>query len=114
ELKRDVELPAIDTLLAKPWNTERLLELFQQLEFQLLVDKLQTGAQMSGVQKSKVPIMPVATPDTVAGPPVDTTPFPPVEVATDAAALAQLAADARAAGTIGLWVEGSGERAERD
>jgi DNA polymerase I len=114
ELKRDVVLPDIDTLLAKPWNTEVLMALFQELEFQLLVDKLASGAQMSGVQKSKVPVMPVGTPDAVTGPPVDTAPFADVEVVTDAAALATLAADARAAGTIGLWVEGAGERAERE
>jgi len=113
ELKRDVEVPSIDDLVAKPWDKEALLALFQELEFGILVDKLQTGAQMSGVQKSKVPAVAAATPDSQPGPPPDTSPFAEVEVIRGKEGLTALADAARAAGTFGLWVEGSGERAER-
>jgi DNA polymerase-1 len=114
ELKRDVELPPIDELVAQPWNREELLALFTELEFSVLVDKLQSGAQLSGVQKSKVPAPPsAATPDTVGGPAVEGSPWTAVEIVVRPDALADLAAAARAAGSIGVWVEGSGERAER-
>ena len=114
ELKRDVPLPSIDELVAQPWNKEELLGLFSELEFNVLVDKLQTGAQLSGVQKSKVPAPPsAATPDSVGGPAVEGSPWTAVEIVVRPDALADLAAAARAAGSIGVWVEGSGERAER-
>ena len=114
ELKRDVELPDLETYQNKPWNKEALLELFTELEFQVLVDKLQSGAQLSGVQATKVPKPPgMVTPDSVAGPPVDASDLADVVIATSRADLATLAADARAAGAIGLWVEGDGARAER-
>src|SRR5678816_4621550 len=41
ELRRDVELPAaLDDLIVGEWNLPELLQLFTELEFQLLVDKV--------------------------------------------------------------------------
>src|SRR5262249_16980749 len=41
ELRRDVELPcALDDLVVGEWNLPELLQLFTELEFQLLVDKV--------------------------------------------------------------------------
>src|SRR6185503_15797100 len=41
ELRRDVELPAqIEDLLVGEWNLPELLQLFTELEFQVLVDKV--------------------------------------------------------------------------
>jgi DNA polymerase-1 len=114
ELKRDVPLPDLDTLVAKPMKLPELEQLFTELEFGILLEKLQTGAQLSGVQKTKVPAPPgPATPDAAAGPPVDAAPFAEVEIVREPAALAELAAAAKAAGALALWVEGSADRPER-
>jgi DNA polymerase-1 len=106
ELKRDVPLPmALEDLVATDWNLGELLQLFTELEFQVLVEKV----------KMKMP----PSDDMVVVPAPEAAPVATVEARGDArivtggAAIKDVAAQAHAAGRIAITVELSPERAER-
>jgi len=103
ELRRDVELPAeLDDLRAGPWDTDKLGGLFRELEFQLLVDKLQSRPpEVVDVEAAPAPEVGATVSSIVS------------EVAADAAAIAGVAEAARAAGRISVLVETDGARADR-
>src|SRR5262249_19528737 len=57
ELQRDVVVPlSIDDLRARPWDVEKLHEMFKELEFQLLVDKLETTLPPAVAPEAEAPI----------------------------------------------------------
>jgi DNA polymerase-1 len=105
ELRRDVPLPcALDDLVVGTWNLPELLQLFTELEFQLLVDKVKIR-------------MPPAD-DVVVVPAPDVNQVASVEQAPDTqivvgAAIGELCAAARAAGRMALTIELAPERPER-
>jgi DNA polymerase-1 len=106
ELKRDVPLPMpLEELVVGEWNLPELLQLFTELEFALLVDKV----------KSKMP----PADSSVVVPAPEATPLATVEAREDtrmivrADAIAELAQHARAAKRIALLVELDPERVER-
>ncbi len=106
ELKRDVPLPVpLEELVVGEWNLPELLQLFTELEFALLVDKV----------KSKMP----PADSSVVVPAPEATPLATVEAREDtrvivrADAIAELAQHARDAKRIALLVELDPERVER-
>ncbi|HTR49946.1 MAG TPA: DNA polymerase I [Kofleriaceae bacterium] len=106
ELRRDVPLPVpLEQLVVGPWDLPGLYQLFTELEFAVLVDKV----------KMKMP--PSDTAAVVPAP--ETTPLATVEahadvkIVTSREAIAELAAAARAAGRIAIDVELDPERVER-
>lgn len=105
ELRRDVPLPAaLDDLVVGEWNLPELLQLFSELEFQLLVDKVKMR-------------MPPAD-DVVVVPAPDLNQLAAVQPAPDTviivgSEIAELCASARAAGRLALTVELDPERPER-
>ena len=105
ELRRDVPLPTpLDELLVGQWNLPELLQLFTELEFQVLVDKV----------KMKMP----PADDVVVVPAPDVQQVASVAQAPDARIvlgpeLAELCAAARAAGRLAITVELDPERPER-
>jgi len=106
ELKRDVALPIpIEELVVGEWNLPELLQLFTELEFQVLVEKVKMR-------------MPPAD-DMVVVPAPETSAVATVEargdtrIVTRADAIAELAAAARAAGRFAITVELDPERIER-
>jgi DNA polymerase-1 len=106
ELIRDVPLPlAIDDLRARPWDTDVLHAKFTELEFQLLVDKLETTLP---------PVMDVAAEAPVEAQHDGTTvsSIEP-ELVTDDAGIAAFAEAARASGRMALIVEVDNQRADR-
>jgi DNA polymerase I len=102
ELRRDVPLAAeLDDLRAGPWDTDKLGGLFRELEFQLLVDKLEARPPVVDAAAAPAPEV-TATVSSIEP-----------EVAAGAAAIAAAAAAARAAGRIGVVVETDGARPDR-
>ena len=105
ELRRDVPLPTpLDELMVSQWNLPELLQLFTELEFQVLVDKV----------KMKMP----PADDVVIVPAPDVQQVASVAQAPDARIvlgpeLAALCAAARAAGRLAITVELDPERPER-
>ena len=106
ELRRDVPLPlALEDLVARDWDLPALHQLFTELEFNLLVDKV----------KMRMP----PGDDVVVVPAPETTQLAAVEAAPDtrivtrADALAELAAAARAAGRMAITLELDPERPEK-
>jgi DNA polymerase I len=105
ELKRDVEVPPLEQLVVGEWDLKGLLELFTELEFNLLVEKV----------KMKMP--PSADMVVVAAP--ETIQVATVEARADARivvrgeAIAELVAAARKAGRFAVTVELDPERLER-
>ena len=106
ELKRDVPLPQpLDSLVVSDWDLPVLLQLFTELEFQVLVEKV----------KIKMP----PSDDMVVVPSPEATQVAAVEARGDArivtggAAIAEVAAHARAAERIAITVELDPERSER-
>jgi DNA polymerase-1 len=106
ELKRDVPLPEpLDGMLAADWNLPELLQLFTELEFQLLVEKV----------KMRMP----PSDDMVVVPSPEATQVATVEARSDAKivagkdAIAELAAAVRAAKRMAITVELDPERPER-
>jgi len=106
ELKRDVALPiALDDLRVTGWDLPALRELFTELEFEVLVDKV------------KVKSPPSAEAEVIAAP--ETTQLAAVEVRDDtqivirADAIAALAAACERAGRCAVLVELDPERIER-
>lgn len=106
ELRRNVPLPKqLDELVVGTWDLPALHQLFTELEFQLLVDKV----------KMKMPpaddVVVVPAPDVQQLATVVQAPDPRIVVGAEA--IAELAAAARAAGTIAVTVELDPERLER-
>jgi len=87
ELKRDVVVPALDSLVVGQWDLPALLQLFTELEFQLLVEKVKM--RMPPGEDMEVVAAPEATPVATVETRQDT------KVVTSAAAIAELAPPAR-------------------
>ena len=106
ELRRNVPLPKqLDELVVGAWDLPALHQLFTELEFQLLVDKV----KMRMPPADDVVIVPA--PDVQQLATVVQAPDPRIVVGVEA--IAELAAAARAAGKIALTVELDPERLER-
>jgi DNA polymerase-1 len=105
ELKRDVKLPELESLVVGEWNLPELLQLFTELEFQVLVEKV----------KMKMPpaddMVVVPAPETAAVAEVEARGDTRVVVSREA--IAELAAAAKAAGKMVVNVELDPERIER-
>jgi len=106
ELKRDVALPmALEDMVVTDWDLPALLQLFTELEFQLLVDKV----------KMKMP----PSDDHVVVPAPEATAVAAAEHRTDtrivlrADAIAELAAAARREKRLAITIELSPERIDR-
>ena len=98
ELRRDVALPmALEDLTVSEWDLPVLLQLFQELEFQILVDKV----------KMRMPpgddVVVVPAPETTAIAAVGQAPDTRIVIRPDA--IAELAAAARAAKKFAVLVE---------
>ncbi|MGE5182196.1 MAG: DNA polymerase I [Acidobacteriota bacterium] len=106
ELKRDVPLPVpLEELVVAEWNLPELLQLFTELEFQVLVEKVKR--KMPPEDSTAV----VAAPETHQVAAVESRGDTRVIVRADA--IAELAAHARAAKRIAVNVELDPERVER-
>ncbi|MBC7978674.1 MAG: DNA polymerase I [Myxococcales bacterium] len=106
ELRRNVPLPAqLDDLVVSTWDLPALHQLFTELEFQVLVDKV----------KMKMPpaddVVVVPAPDVQQLATVIQAPDPQIIVGPEA--IAAVAAAARAAGRMAITVELDPERLER-
>ncbi|HEX5062596.1 MAG TPA: DNA polymerase I [Kofleriaceae bacterium] len=105
ELKRDVPLQPLEELVVGQWDLPVLLQLFTELEFQVLVEKV----------KMKMP----PGEDMIVVPAPEATPLATVEARQDAKvivrgdAIAELAKHAEAAGKLAITVELDPERIER-
>src|SRR5690606_3952143 len=103
-LRTDVDVPVpLDALVPAPWNGEPLRELFEELEFQALIDRLgqrEIGDAGSGGAGAKLAAE------------LDRPEMAPV-VATERAQVEAAAAAARAAGRIAVHVECDGQREDR-
>jgi DNA polymerase-1 len=98
ELRRNVPLPlGLEDLVATDWDLPVLHQLFSELEFQVLVEKV----------KMRMPpgedVIVVPAPETTAIATVEQAPDTKITLRPDA--IAQLAADARAAGKFAITVE---------
>ena len=94
-LRDDVELPVdLDDLVPGSWDTSGLTELFEELEFGVLLDRLGPSAAVDDAAE------PAAA-------------LEPARVITDAAGVAALVAAAREAGRYGLEVIDDGARHDR-
>jgi DNA polymerase I len=105
ELKRDVVVPALDELVVGQWDLPALLQLFTELEFQLLVEKVKM--RMPPGEDSVVVAAPVATPVATVEARQDT------KVIVRADAIEDIANKAEAAGKLAITVELDPERVER-
>ncbi len=105
ELKRDVPVPALDTLRVGEWDLPGLLQLFTELEFQILVEKVKM--RMPPGEDMEVVAAPEATPVATVEARQDT------KIVVRADAIAELAAKAEAAGKMAITVELDPERVER-
>jgi DNA polymerase-1 len=105
ELKRDVVVPPLDSLVVGEWNLPELLQLFTELEFQLLVEKVKM--RMPPGEDMVVVAAPEATPVASVEARQDT------KIIARGDAIAELAARADAAGKLALTVELDPERVER-
>ncbi|HUS67790.1 MAG TPA: DNA polymerase I [Kofleriaceae bacterium] len=105
-LRRDVAVPAtLDELVPRPWNGEPLRKMLEDLEFQVLIERLgqknvegAAGAASSGA--------------TAAAAVLDRPEMAPV-VVTSRDELQRVAAAARAAGAMALQIERDGQRDDR-
>jgi DNA polymerase I len=105
-LKSDVEVPmALDELVPMPWNGEPLRQLFVELEFQALIERL---------EQKTIGAVASAEPDTraLAASGLDDPDRQPVLV-TSVEQVADLAAAARAAGRVAIHIERDGQREDR-
>jgi DNA polymerase-1 len=106
ELRRNVPLPvALEDLVVGQWNLPELHQLFTELEFQVLVDKV----KMRMPPADDVVIVPAPDQEVLA----TVEPAPDPRIVVGAEAIAELASQARAAGRIALTVELDPERLER-
>ena len=105
ELKRDVEVPALESLVVADWHLDDLLALFTELEFQILVEKV----------KMRMP----PSDDMVVVPAPEQTTVAPVaarsdaRIVTGAAAIKELADEIAKAERMAITIEVDPERAER-
>jgi DNA polymerase-1 len=106
ELRRDVPLAMpLDDLVVGEWNLPELYQLFTELEFQLLVDKV----KMKMPPADDVVVVPAPEVHQVAA----VAEAPEARIVVRGDAIAELAAAARATGRLALTVELSPERPER-
>ncbi|HEY5922998.1 MAG TPA: DNA polymerase I [Kofleriaceae bacterium] len=105
ELKRDVVVPELASLVVGEWDLPALLQLFTELEFQILVEKVKM--RMPPGEDMEVVAAPEATPVATVEARQDT------QVVVRADAIEALAKQADAAGKIAVIVELDPERAER-
>jgi DNA polymerase-1 len=106
ELKRDVALPVpLEELVVSEWNLGELLQLFTELEFAVLVDKVKM--KMPPSDAAAVVPAPEATPLASVESRGDT------QIVTRQSAIAELAKHARAAQRMAIFVELDPERVER-
>jgi DNA polymerase-1 len=106
ELRRNVPLPTpLDDLVVGDWNLPELHQLFTELEFQLLVDKV----KMRMPPADDVVIVPAPDVQQVA----QVAQAPDARIVTGGAAIQELADAARAAGRMALTIELDPERPER-
>jgi DNA polymerase-1 len=106
ELRRDVAVGVeLDELRARPWDTEKLHALFTELEFQLLIDKLETSAPPIVAPAAEAPVEAAHDGSTVSS-------IEP-ELVTDAGSIASFSEAARAAGRMSVIVETDAQRADR-
>ena len=106
ELKRDVALPlGIEDLRVTDWDLPALLQLFSELEFQVLVEKV----KMRMPPSDDMPVVPPPEAVTVAA----TAARSDARVVAGAAAIADVARYAETAGRMAILVELDPERAER-
>jgi DNA polymerase-1 len=105
ELKRDVEVPPLESLVVKDWDLPALLQLFTELEFQILVEKVKM--KMPPSEGQVIQAAPEATPLATAEHRTDT------RIVLRADAIAELAAAARKAGKLAITVELDPERIDR-
>jgi DNA polymerase-1 len=107
ELKTDVELPAaLDDLVVVPWNLPVLLQLFTELEFGLLVDKVKMRMPPSD-DLVVVPAPEASTAIAAVGPAPDT------KITTGKEPIAKLAQAIRDAKRMATFVELDPERFDR-
>jgi DNA polymerase I len=105
ELRRNVEVPPLDDLVVSDWDLPVLYQLFTELEFQVLVEKV----KMRMPPEDEAAVVPAP----------EQAPIAAVESRGDARlvvsreAIAELAAAARAAGKLAIDVELDPERIER-
>ena len=136
ELRRDVEVPlSLEELVPRPWNGEPLRRMFEELEFQVLIERLEqksppagggaatadsatgpapstgAGAIAAGGEGNAATAAPAAGSGAAARE-LDREDRAPVLV-TAAAEVAALADAARAAGRLALSVECDGQREDR-
>jgi DNA polymerase-1 len=96
KLRTDIDISIeLDDLRPRPWDSERITDLFSELEFEVLLERLG-------------PTTPPPADETAAGDPLE-----PAVVASDAVAIAALAERLRAAGRFGLEVQADGGRHDR-
>jgi DNA polymerase-1 len=106
ELRRNVPIPTpLEDLVVGEWNLPELLQLFTELEFQLLVDKV----KMKMPPADDVVIVPAPDVQQVA----QVAKAPDARIVTGGAAIQELADAARAAGRMALTIELDPERPER-
>ncbi len=106
ELRRDVPLPCeLDDLVVGAWDLPGLLQLFTELEFQILVEKVKV--RMPPGDDVVVVPAPEATALTTVGA------APDARIVLRADHIAELAAAARVAGRIAITVELDPERIDR-
>jgi DNA polymerase-1 len=106
ELRRDVPLPCgLDDLVVGEWNLPELHQLFTELEFQLLVDKV----KMKMPPADDVVVVPAPDINQVAS----VAQAPDTRIVIGGAAIRELCDAARAAGRMALTVELDPERPER-
>jgi DNA polymerase-1 len=105
ELKRDVPLPPLESFVVRDWDLPALLQLFTELEFQVLVEKVKM--KMPPSEDHVVQAAPEATPLVVAEQRTDTR----IVVRPDA--IAELAAAARREQRFAITIELSPERIDR-
>jgi DNA polymerase-1 len=105
-LRRDVEVPAqLDELVPRPWNGEPLRKMLEDLEFQVLIERLgqrnvegAAGAAHSGASAAAAAL--------------DRAELAPV-VVTTRAQVERIAAAARAVGALAIHLEHDGQRDDR-
>jgi DNA polymerase-1 len=106
ELRRDVPLPmALDELVVGDWDLPELLQLFTELEFQVLVEKVKM--RMPPSEEHEVIAAPEASQVATVEAHAET------RVVVSKEAIEELARTARAAGRLAITVELDPERAER-
>jgi len=105
ELRRDVEVPPLESLVARDWHLDELLALFTELEFQVLVEKV----------KMRMP----PSDDMVVVPAPEQTTVAPVaargdaRIVTGAAGIKELAGEIAKAERMAITIELDPERVER-